>query len=188
MFFLTFYLMCYWVVLWWYGLCTFLFIFVELLRIIWLTVPPCGDFWLLLYLSPHLTAHSCPVYGLEEQTRTYKLRLLSTTSPTLYTTHFVYSCSVKPVLFCAASKQSEWCSQVAASLCQAAEAGRVSTWWDEEGPPQLLITRHISDLPRHVDESPCHRGHSPEVKDPIEREGDMQRKVRIKYLKYTSKS
>lgn len=62
-------------------------------------------------------------------------------------------------LFCALSKWDE--TKVAAET-----GSRATTWRDEEGPPQFLIARHISDLPRHVDKPSCHRGHSPEVKDP----------------------
>lgn len=58
----------------------------------------------------------------------------------------------------------------ATTLGHTAAAATVSTWWDEESPPQLLVTRDISDLPRHVDKSSCHWGHSPEIKEPKERE------------------
>lgn len=45
-------------------------------------------------------------------------------------------------------------------------AGSVPTRGDEEGPPQLLVPGHVSDLPRHVDKSPRHWGHSAEVEEP----------------------
>lgn len=68
---------------------------------------------------------------------------------------------------------------------KAADAGSISTWWDEEGPPQLLVTSHISDLPRHVDESSCNRGHSPEVKDPKKKK-KMFLNLIFHYLNYTN--
>lgn len=46
-------------------------------------------------------------------------------------------------------------------------ASRVQvTWGDEEGPPQLLVPRHIPDLLGHVDHPASHGGDPAEVQDP----------------------
>lgn len=41
----------------------------------------------------------------------------------------------------------------------------VHTRWNEEGPPELFVSRDISDLLRHVDEPAGHRGDATEVQD-----------------------
>lgn len=68
------------------------------------------------------------------------------------------------------------------TVCITTKAGGGNTWRDKESPPQLLITRNISDLPRHVDKPSCHRGHPSEVEDPEERETHTEMKVIIEYL------
>ena len=52
------------------------------------------------------------------------------------------------------------------------------TWRDEEGSPELLVPRHVSDLPRHIDQPPSHWGHSTEVQDPV---GTQRECVRERY-------
>lgn len=43
---------------------------------------------------------------------------------------------------------------------------QVVTWGDEEGPPQLLVPRDISNLPGHVDHTASHGRDPAEVQDP----------------------
>lgn len=41
------------------------------------------------------------------------------------------------------------------------------TWGNEECPPELFVTGHVSDLPCHVHQPAGHRGNSPEIQDSV---------------------
>lgn len=42
-----------------------------------------------------------------------------------------------------------------------------STWGDEEGFPQLFVSRHISDLFGHIHQPACHWGDTAEVQNSV---------------------
>lgn len=53
------------------------------------------------------------------------------------------------------------------------------TWGNEECPPELFVTGHVSDLPCHVHQPAGHRGNSPEIQDSVRHK---QTKVSVIHL------